>query len=258
MRRAVALCRGRHHTATARIRVRHPTSAWETSLISALSPTHLSFTFRATPSYTTQEKAKMPDSQIYPHGLTGRTIRLLTIQPGELDSALHCTLEETCLDDRLTSYHALSYCWGAARSSVQITCNSQPLLITPNLHSALLEYRRRGINLPLWADAVCINQFDVSERTLQVRMMQDIYSKAARVVVWLGEAEATDRLALEVLKAIHAPWASVLDSLGRRIPCFTGQDDASYDASLAARVPDAAFDALAAFLLRPWFSRIWM
>lgn len=89
--------------------------------------------------------------------------------------------------------------------------------------------------------------------------MQTIYSKAACVVVWLGEAEATDGPALEVLKAIYAPWAMFRDpTTGEEIPLFTDQDDASYDASLASRVPDTSFDALAAFLLRPWFSRIWM
>jgi hypothetical protein len=200
----------------------------------------------------------MSQSQIYPHDLTGRTIRLLSIEPGKIDAPVRCTLEETCLDGTPTPYYALSYCWGLNHSPVEITCNSDPLLITPSLHSALLEYRRRGVNVPLWVDAVCINQSNVAERTSQVRMMQTIYSNAARVVVWLGEAETTDELALEVLKAINGPWAMYRDSYGREIPLWTGHNTANHDARLAAQIPDAAFDALAAFLLKPWFSRIWM
>lgn len=200
----------------------------------------------------------MSDLQVYPHALTGRSIRLLRIDNGEPGSPLHCTLKESCLDDDSTSYYALSYTWGSNQTPFEIICNSQPLLVTPNLHAGLLEYRRRGTNIPLWVDAICIDQSNVSERTSQVRMMQTIYSKAARVVVWLGEAEATDAPALEVLKALNAPYAMFRDSSGRDIPLFTGQDDASHDASVAAQVPDACFEALAAFLLKPWFSRIWM
>ena len=201
----------------------------------------------------------MAHAVIYPHALTGRTIRLLNIEPGYADSPLCCSLQEKTLDDAFTLYYALSYCWGTSSSLKEITCNSQPLLITPNLHAVLLEYRRRGINIPLWVDAVCIDQSNVTERTSQVRMMQTIYSQAARVVVWLGEAASTDDMAIEVLKAMYAPWATFRNPIsGTELPLFTGQNDANYDASLAARIPFAYFDALAAFLLRPWFSRIWM
>jgi hypothetical protein len=107
-------------------------------------------------------------------------------------------------------------------------------------------------------DAVCIDQSNITERTSQVRMMQTIYSNAARVLVWLGEAEATDEVALAVLKAVNGPWAMFRDLDVGEIPLFIGPNHANHDAELAARVPDIAFDALAAFLLKPWFSRIWM
>jgi hypothetical protein len=44
----------------------------------------------------------------------------------------------------------------------------------------------------LWVDAICINQKDVNERGHQVGIMRDVYSKAARVLIWLGE-ESKDR-----------------------------------------------------------------
>ena len=71
----------------------------------------------------------------------------------------------------------------------------------------MLEYRRRGVIIPLWVDAVCINQINISERTTQVRMMRTIYSnsRAACVLIWLGEAEATDDIALLLLKIMNAP-----------------------------------------------------
>ena len=147
----------------------------------------------------------MSQSSIYPHDLSERTIRLLTIEPSPADSPIQWTFEERCLDDTSTPYYALSYCWGATGCSARIVCNLYPFLVAANLYSVLLEYRRRGVIIPLWVDAVCINQTNISERTTQVRMMRTIYSRVACVLVWLGEAEATDDIALLMLKIMNAP-----------------------------------------------------
>lgn len=38
-----------------------------------------------------------------------------------------------------------------------------------------------------WVDAICINQDDLEERSAQVQIMPQIYSKASCVIVWLGD-----------------------------------------------------------------------
>ena len=38
-----------------------------------------------------------------------------------------------------------------------------------------------------WVDAICINQNDLEERSAQVQVMPQIYSKASCVIVWLGD-----------------------------------------------------------------------
>jgi hypothetical protein len=40
-----------------------------------------------------------------------------------------------------------------------------------------------------WIDQICVNQDDISERNHQVGLMKDIYSRAAKVLVWLGGSE---------------------------------------------------------------------
>ena len=40
----------------------------------------------------------------------------------------------------------------------------------------------------LWIDALCINQSDIEERSSQVAFMSSVYSRAVRVIVWLGES----------------------------------------------------------------------
>ena len=44
-------------------------------------------------------------------------------------------------------------------------------------------------SLQIWADAVCINQNDLDERSSQVNIMSDIYSGAKNCQIWLGTVE---------------------------------------------------------------------
>jgi hypothetical protein len=59
--------------------------------------------------------------------------------------------------------------------------------VRPNLHSALQRlrsYERRHIYL--WVDAICIDQNNNPERSIQVTKMAEIYNRASNVCVWLG------------------------------------------------------------------------
>ncbi len=53
--------------------------------------------------------------------------------------------------------------------------------------AALRGTHRADSHLPVWIDAICINQNDVLEKNHQVAMMGEVYSGAAEVLVWLGE-----------------------------------------------------------------------
>lgn len=194
-------------------------------------------------------------SPLYPSTLEPNTIRLLTILPGPADSPLECTLSNISLEFP-DNYHALSYVWGSPTPTCTLICNNHVIPVTPNLSSVLHEHRLRNTSTPLWVDALCINQSNITERTAQVRMMQRIYSLASRVIIWLGPPHPTDALAMETLRAIHKPWATY-----QGIPLFTwneGENAATHDGRLAQLLPDACYVALATFLMRPWFSRIWI
>jgi hypothetical protein len=95
-----------------------------------------------------------------------------------------------------------------------------------NLKSALKELRAQRLLL-LWVDALCINQTDLLERGLQVMRMGLIYSRAAEVVVWLGEEADDSAIAMSEiastgpknhLESLEWPWRSqpwVLESRTR-------------------------------------------
>lgn len=121
-------------------------------------------------------------------------IRILKLDAGQGHQQLsgelvHYTLTEDPI------YEAVSYTWATrdgeaalSRSLRLRTPEGQKLLsITRNCENALRRFRRPSVSRYLWIDSVCINQFNDQERSSQVLLMADIYSKAQRVVVYLEE-----------------------------------------------------------------------
>jgi hypothetical protein len=103
------------------------------------------------------------------------------------------------LPDYEPRYEALSYCWGDPKRQHTVYIESPSLegedlsgpaifslSIGHSLYEALKHLRRADEPRVVWADAVCINQADLEERSAQVKRMAAIYSLAHRVVVWAG------------------------------------------------------------------------
>ncbi|KAI8711799.1 HET domain-containing protein [Fusarium sp. LHS14.1] len=144
--------------------------------------------------------------------LNQRQIRILRLLPGESQDPIRCTLETAFLAD-YPSYQALSYAWGDPLDCRSITVDGRRINVTVNLFNALQRLRLPDDERRLWVDALCINQADDVEKSHQVNLMRDIYSRTTQAVLWLGDfAEDSDstRLAfmaaftfLEVLAADH-------------------------------------------------------
>ncbi|KAL6914728.1 hypothetical protein FSST1_012488 [Fusarium sambucinum] len=98
--------------------------------------------------------------------------------------SLECTFETVHLASA-PPFEALSYTWGEEAASVRILLNGKPFLVRPNLAHALAALRVSEPRV-LWVNALCINQQDTTERNHQVGLMGGIFSRAERVLVWLG------------------------------------------------------------------------
>lgn len=119
-------------------------------------------------------------------------IRLIDIHRGSGDD-LHVDIKHCSLDEA-PDYEALSYCWGDENNRALIKCDGHQISITKGLHEALSQFRSTMDNnadrRTIWADAICIDQSNLLERSQQVQLMGQIYRNAQRVVVWLGDADA--------------------------------------------------------------------
>ncbi|KAL1604087.1 hypothetical protein SLS60_005679 [Paraconiothyrium brasiliense] len=86
-------------------------------------------------------------------------------------------------------FKALSYTWGTAEKTSFLDLSGAQLNITPSLHTAL-QYvaSQQQEHILLWVDQICIDQSNGAEKSKQVSLMTDIYSKAEQTLVWLGPA----------------------------------------------------------------------
>ncbi len=116
-------------------------------------------------------------------------IRLLKLEPevSSLEDDIVCELNHESLTGP-PPYVALSYNWGNPTVTKNITVSGKTVSITCNLDLALRHLRRAG-HLLVWADAVCINQSDLDERSIQVQRMLAVYGRAEKVIAWLGTHE---------------------------------------------------------------------
>ncbi|KAI0008167.1 HET-domain-containing protein [Xylariaceae sp. FL0662B] len=184
--------------------------------------------------------------------------RILTLFPGSGDEPLVCTLEHADIG-KSPLYEAISYVWGDLHNRKNITCNGRTLSITAGLNTALCHVRSPSESRNLWADAICINQNDNDERGRQVRRMKDIYSRASRVIVWLGEARDESDRGIEVASDI-ARSCQRYTAEGGALETLTFNDE------LARRVfgrfrHSSEFPRLRAFakiIERLWFTRVWV
>lgn len=85
-----------------------------------------------------------------------------------------------------------------------ITLNGQAFPVRHNLYLAILHVRSLLHPISLWVDAVCINQADTAERDSQVALMSFIYTRALRVVVWLGVREYSGQA--DQFRRLGAAW----------------------------------------------------
>ena len=199
-------------------------------------------------------------------------IRLLFLRPGNPGETIQChfhvlSLSDPCLSDRSGGYEALSYYWGTELPDREIKIEKldprrnkshrkgwvsklravrpQKFFIRPNLFKALTHLRRPKQDTVLWVDALCINQEDEQEKNKQVEKMARIFSRAHRVLVWLGPSFATHE---KKTKACEDAMDFIDEILNL----------ASFDAKVKDEKSPPKWAALVELMRCDWFSRRWV
>ncbi|TGJ78467.1 hypothetical protein E0Z10_g10295 [Xylaria hypoxylon] len=195
--------------------------------------------------------------------LANSTIRLLEIHPGERREPLTLSLSPVSLDSA-PAYEAISYHWGSATDVVPVTCNGVKVFITTSLFGALSQFRLAERQRTLWADAICINQGFLPEKSAQVGLMPQIYSLATRVLIWLGPLDdgATVLRLPEWIKETQAllpPPPATFDASDAAVRMQElNADSMERRREGKLNVYDYDWAPLTVLVARPWFRRKWI
>lgn len=174
-------------------------------------------------------------------------IRLLTVKVDE-SPIITCTLNTVSLLDE-PSFKALSYHWGCEKAPQLLLLDGEETEITANLDQALRQLRQENHG-PLFIDALCINQNDNPEKSEQVMLMKEIYSKATEVIAWLGPAEGQSDSAIELMKTFGKSSPKSEMTPGIAGGYISSEDCFADDVAL--------WDAVDGLLGRPYWQRTWI
>ena len=195
-----------------------------------------------------------------PLNADNREIRILTLHtplilPDRDEPIVYGSLQEISLDSG-PFYFALSYVWGDASQKFPIILDGKVFNVTANLHGALKQLQQKGYGLPIWIDAICINQGDNMEKSSQVQEMGNIYRDAQLVLGWLGPEADSSSLAIKALSFLGSQSMDMPDgpSLQERYDLISNV--------LPSDSADERFvfptSSVVALLNRPWWRRVWV
>lgn len=229
------------------------------------------------------KEGKPPIHETYQYRALRRpqeTVRLLA-WPADPDDIAY--LLEASISD-LPLYETVSYAWGRG--------TGWPLELNKNIGTAtgstihpssdvdkstlnvsvtvihILHFLRPAIGWRLlWIDAICINQSDNAEKSFQIPIMDQIYSKAERVLIWCPPCRihlAKDvEMAIDKLNSWRGREAEILEALNNGSFGDAASEDRQdwrpwkLPPTHKFHISKACTDALNCVMRLPWFERVW-
>ncbi|KAH7088774.1 heterokaryon incompatibility protein-domain-containing protein [Paraphoma chrysanthemicola] len=178
------------------------------------------------------------------------------------------------------AYHAVSYTWGDHSSEEDITiCNSdngdskdrsnncRRMTVRKSCANVLRQLAHFKTAKYYWVDAICIDQINDTEKSYQVAMMGEIFSRADCVLSCVGMHKDDSKFMANTLRsfdtylASHGKSAAVFSSRSRKWTDEKGWTIWHSERWLEALADEDVvrlYEALDAFARRPYFWRIWI
>ncbi|KAL2817355.1 heterokaryon incompatibility protein-domain-containing protein [Aspergillus granulosus] len=136
-------------------------------------------------------------------------VRLLRLKPGTAESPIHADYEIVRINQiPLTLYEALSY------TSVNNPADSlepcpvylgsywDTTYVSATCGDALRRLRRQKVERLLWVSSLCIDHKNPEEKNTQVHILREVYSRATKVLAYIGNESPEFSAAFSFLKEI--------------------------------------------------------
>ncbi|ERF68156.1 hypothetical protein EPUS_09514 [Endocarpon pusillum Z07020] len=117
-----------------------------------------------------------------------------------------------------------------------------------------------ALRLPMWIDALCVNQTDLAERAAQVQLMKRIFKSASIVFAWIGQSDRLSSIATDAMEMILNYASTLSEAIFAPTHDSEVQRPELMDTSLSS-IPGmsvAHWFALFSLLQRLYFRRAWI
>ena len=147
------------------------------------------------------------------------------------------------VEEQAPRYIGLSYTWGDPQIRRPIIVGDKIFQATANLAIALEHLQDDKKTIIFWIDAICIDQSNLNEKSIQVQRMGHIFASAALVIAWLGPAADESELALRELMRYNNDKPDSYEDLKH---------------TFRKRYAALPIESINAFFDRQWFKRVWV
>ncbi|KAM5343258.1 hypothetical protein ACJ41O_014224 [Fusarium nematophilum] len=186
--------------------------------------------------------------------LSNVDINLLHLLPGDWTDPIVCTIHTVPLNSK-PGYETISYVWGDQSVTRPITCGGSAKQVTESLYLALSRLRLPDRVRTLWIDQLCIDQSNELEKSRQVSVMSDIYSKSSHGLIWLGELP-TEEEAGSTEDDVATAFRAIVD-----VDHDTRNEEPPEDAASRRRLGEVILTLMGSSKARwqgvKWWQRIW-
>jgi hypothetical protein len=173
-------------------------------------------------------------------------VRLLPLGTGSEElHIIHTSL------DTAPSYTCVSYSWNGQQRDHDLHVDGHNLKVIKNLRTGLPHLIQQASTQFLWIDAICIDQANDKEKTVQIPLMREIYTRCQECLVWLGDRTPEADIAIDAIPRI-SQHLKVHDADAVQIWEREG---------IAVHSPEVLDSPLwkgfVNLFSRPWFRRVW-
>ncbi|RYP11235.1 hypothetical protein DL764_000191 [Monosporascus ibericus] len=174
-----------------------------------------------------------------------QNIRLLRLKKRRPFGEIQCQLVVKDLREG-PAYDAISYHWGNGEKSEPIFVDGRVMLVSPTVMGVLYHLSSYKEDRYVWIDSICINQLDNEEKSSQISLMRDIYSKASNTVVWLDGVSDTFKARSMLAGLWYEYTYGTVDSCFRLLRQYSETH------------VEAGWMQLINLFANPWFFRVWV
>ncbi|RSL86675.1 hypothetical protein CDV31_016363 [Fusarium ambrosium] len=163
-------------------------------------------------------------------------------------------------------YKALSYTWGSPNLAGTILVDGQDIPAGHNLSTALQHLYQDDTIEYIWADALCINQSDDEEKSQQVPLMSQIYSRAEIVFIWLGEELSSTEKAFTFMRTSLLYAEELIDVIRLESDAWNVTSTSTHFSRLndfmvekiGCLISDSNRQAMEQIFKNPYWTRVWV